>query len=301
MTPLRTKAKLIEVLSPHLQRVLILDSSPGSVRILRDGMRQFTAGKIHCVRTSEQAFELARDFNPQLFLIDLGSTPDENLQLVRSIRRSYLACRHAPILVCTSRATAEAIYASRDAGVHEFIVRPFKPVDLANRLSTVTLKSRDWVEGMRYVGPDRRRFNSGSFSGTKKRLDDGGLSDESKLQQSLKIVELAIALKDHDPSQAVRAMRVQSENLLDLGITFNDPRLVKEAQTFLRYVTCMTEYDLAKTEDLLDVSYPLLTRIVDQRDGTIEFDPVFGSDELVRLKQWKSHIPSSAPKTIPLW
>ena len=63
----------------------------------------------------------------------------------------------------------------------------------------------------------------------------------------------------------------------------------------------MTEYDLAKTEDLLDVSYPLLTRIVDQRDSTIEFDTVFGSDELVRLKQWKSHIPSTAPKPIPLW
>ncbi len=294
-----TKAKLVEVLSPHLQRVLILDSSPGSARILRDAMRQFTLGKIHCVQTTDQAYELARDFNPQLFLIDIGGDASDTLQLVRSIRRSYLQCRHAPILVSTSRATADVIYASRDAGVHEFIVRPFKASDLSNRLLAVTLKTRDWIEGMRYVGPDRRRFNSGSFAGKKKRLDDAGLSNASRLQQSLKIVELAIALKDYDPSQAVRAMRVQSEILLDLGITFNDPRMVKEAQTFLRYVTCMTEFDLAKTEALLDVSFPLLSRIDEQSEDLVEFDPVTGRDELVRLKQWKSHVPSSTPKTMP--
>jgi len=62
-------------MSTRLQRVLILDSSPDSARLLRDGMRTFTAGSIHCVQTTEQAFELAREFNPQLFSLDLGEIP----------------------------------------------------------------------------------------------------------------------------------------------------------------------------------------------------------------------------------
>jgi DNA-binding response OmpR family regulator len=87
-------------MSPRLQRVIIVDSSPGSARMLRDSMRLFSKGKIHCVETNDNGFELAKDFNPQLFIIDLGGDPGAALQLVRRIRRSYLACRHAPISRC---------------------------------------------------------------------------------------------------------------------------------------------------------------------------------------------------------
>lgn len=287
-------------MSPRLQRVLIVDSSPGSARMLRDAMRLFCSGKIHCVETNDVGFELAKDFNPQLFIIDLGGDPGAALQLVRRIRRSYMACRHAPIIAATSSATADVIFAARDAGVHEFLVHPFTPVDLSRRLQAVTLKSRDWIEGMRYVGPDRRRFNSATFTGPKKRLGDGRMPDLARLQQALKIVEFAIAFKDNDPAQALRSLRAQAETLLDLGIKFDDARMVKEAQVFLRYVTCMTEFDLAKTDDLLDVSYPLLSRLADSRSESQDFDPDINEEERERLKVWKSHIPSSAPKVIPL-
>lgn len=287
-------------MSPRLQRVLIVDSSPGSARMLRDAMRLFCAGKIHCVETPAIGFELAREFNPQLFLIDLGSDSGAALQLVRQIRRSYMACRHAPIIAATSSATAEVIFAARDAGVHEFLVRPFTSVDLSRRLQAVTLKSRDWIEGMRYVGPDRRRFDSASFTGPRKRLGDGGMTDQARLQQTLKIVEFAIAFKEHDPSQALRSLRAQAETLLDLAIKFDDARMVKEAQVFLRYATCMTEFDLTKTEDLLDVAYPLLNRMSNSRQDGQDFDPEIEDSEKVRLKQWQTHVPSKAPKAIPL-
>jgi len=70
--------------------------------------------------------------------------------------------------------------------------------------------------------------------------------------------------------------------------------MVKEAQMFMRYVTCMTEFDLAKTDELLDVSYPLLERMEDRRESATDFDSDFEDEELVRLKQWKSHTPSLA-------
>lgn len=298
--PVRNQAKIKEEMAPRLQRVLIVDSSPGSARLLRDSMRQFCSGKIHCVETPEIGFELAKEFNPQLFLIDLGSDSGAALQLVRQIRRSYLSCRYAPIIAATSSATAEVIFAARDAGVHEFLVRPFTPVDLSRRLQAVTLRSRDWIEGMRYVGPDRRRFDSASFTGPKKRLGDGRMPDLARLQQALKIVEFAIAFKEHDPAQALRSLRAQSDTLLDLSIKFDDPRMLKEAQTFLRYVTCMTEFDLAKTEDLLDIAYPLLSRMADTRSDSPDFDGDVDEAERERLKKWQGHVPSTAPKVIPL-
>ena len=36
--------------------------------------------------------------------------------------------------------------------------KPFTIGDLERRLEAVTLKPRDWVEAVQYVGPDRRRF-----------------------------------------------------------------------------------------------------------------------------------------------
>ncbi|OXE35517.1 MAG: hypothetical protein CGW95_13400 [Phenylobacterium zucineum] len=287
---LRNNAKLIFDMAPHLQRVVIVDSSPGGARVLRDGMREFASGEIHCFATPGQAFEFVKAFNPQLFLIDFTENTSDALQFVRDIRRSYMPCRRAPIIAATSNATAEVIFASRDAGVHEFLVRPFKPIDLSNRLQVVTLRSREWVEGVLYVGPDRRRFNSASFMGPKKRLVDGGITDTARLQQTLKIVEFAIAFKDQDPSQALRALRAQSEVLLDLGTRMSDSAMVKQAQEFLRYVTCMTEFDLAKTGDLLEVAVPLLRRLKDSLSGGLEFDTDIKDEEVRRLKQWKTYV-----------
>lgn len=286
-------------MAPHLERVIIVDSSPGSVRLLRDSVRLFSKGKIHCVESPDHAFELAKTFNPQLMVVDLGSDPGDGLQMVRRIRRSYMPSRYAPIIAASSRANADVVFAARDAGVHEFLIRPFTTLDISRRLIAVTLKSRDWIEGMRYVGPDRRRFNSATFRGDNKRLGGGVMSDSARLQQTLKFVEFAIAFKDHDPSQALRSLRAQAEPLLDLGIAFDDPVLVKEAQAFMRYVTCMTEFDLSRTDELLDTAYPLLSRLVEARGAVPDFEPELDDAERQSLKSWRNYAPSSHTGLVP--
>lgn len=294
------QAKIIDQMSPLLQRVLIVDSSPASARMLRDATRAFTNGKISCVETPEKAFEFSKEFIPQIFIIDLGSDTGAALQLVRRVRRSYMACRHAPIIAVTSSPTADVIFAARDAGVHEFLVRPFTAIDLSRRLQAVTLRSRDWIEGMRYVGPDRRRFNSATFTGPKKRLGDGRMPDLGRLQQALKIIEFAIAFKEHDPAQALRSLRAQADALLDLSVKLDDSRMLRETQVYMRYVTCMTEFDLAKTEDLLDVVCPLLNRMADSKPGAVDFDPEVDEAERERLKAWRNHVPSDVGRLMPI-
>src|SRR5215217_8938999 len=59
-----------------------------------------------------------------------------------------------------------------DAGVHEFLRKPFTSGDLLKRVENVALKPRTWIEAVGYVGPDRRRFNSGEYSGPTKRKSD---------------------------------------------------------------------------------------------------------------------------------
>ena len=75
-----------------------------------------------------------------------------------------------------AEATAASINGARNAGVHEFLLKPYTAGDLFKRVENVMLKPRPWIEAVMYVGPDRRRFNSGEFAGAKKRRSDGAPS-----------------------------------------------------------------------------------------------------------------------------
>ena len=72
----------------------------------------------------------------------------------------------------TAEATAAAILAARHAaGVHEFLRKPYTIKDVMRRLDAAILRQREWIEAVSYIGPDRRRFNSGDYVGPRKRED----------------------------------------------------------------------------------------------------------------------------------
>jgi hypothetical protein len=106
--------------------------------------------------------------------------------------------------------------------VHEFLRKPFTSTDLYKRISNVALKPRGWVEAMGYVGPDRRRFNSGEFAGKRKRkadrfeMDFGGQAGVK--DQAMRILATALERFDSDPMQAARAIREQAATLKALAM-----------------------------------------------------------------------------------
>jgi response regulator RpfG family c-di-GMP phosphodiesterase len=130
----------------------------------------------------------------------------------------------------TAEATASSIKGARDAGVHEFLRKPFTSADLMKRVENVALKPRNWVEGVMYVGPDRRRFNSGEYSGPSKRKSDkpgdaAAALAEAK-DQAMRILAAALDQFDADPAQAARAVKEQAVQLKAIGIKAADSRLV---------------------------------------------------------------------------
>jgi hypothetical protein len=100
--------------------------------------------------------------------------------------------------------------------------KPFTAGDLLKRVAVVFLKSRNWVEAVGYVGPDRRRFNSGEYAGPRKRKADTSqsASDEKAdaIDQAVRILRSAITQFDSDPAQAVRAISEQATQLKAIAI-----------------------------------------------------------------------------------
>jgi CheY-like chemotaxis protein len=161
----------------------------------------------------------------------------DGVEFTRKLRRSTLACRQAPVVMMTGQATAAAILAARDAGVHEFLRKPFTTKDLVRRLEAVTLRPRDWIEAVDYIGPDRRRFNSGDYTGALKRRSDMPVTpDAVRVSQALKIVRSAIGAVAKDPPQALRALRAQAVELKALGVKGGDLRLTQAAIDFGRHL-----------------------------------------------------------------
>lgn len=221
--------RTIQRVAAKVQRILVIDPNPATARLLADQMRPLGA-QLFAAPSSEKGYAMARATDPQLIFVEHTTDGVDGLAFTRKIRRSDLICREAPVIMCTGEATAEAIFGARDAGVHEFMRKPFNIKDLERRLEAVTLKPRDWIEAVAYVGPDRRRFNSADYKGPRKRKADATGTPAARLSQALRIVKSAATALDTDPAQARRALAAQAMELKRVGEFVKDTRLVQAAE-----------------------------------------------------------------------
>lgn len=229
--------KIIQRMAPLLKRVLIVDPQPASVRLVGDLMRSLTQCQVWSAPSTSKGLELADRVDPHIIFVELSGPSVDGIEFTRRLRRSEYACRQAPVVAVTATATAAAILGARDAGVHEFLRKPFTMKDLVRRLEAVTLKPRDWIEAVHYVGPDRRRFNSGDYSGPRKRRSDARATpDAARITQALKIMRSAANALDSDRLQAMRALRAQAVDLQKAAVAVSDLRLSTATADFQRYL-----------------------------------------------------------------
>ena len=233
---------VLKKLARQVERVLIVDPNVNSARLLGDLMKDLGSRSVAVCATIPDALAVAKDSVPQIIFVEYAALNFDGLALVRTIRRSELRVRQVPVVVATAEATAQSIKASRDAGVHEFLRKPFTIKDLYRRVEAVTLKSRDWIEAVGYVGPDRRRFNSGDYSGTLKRENDQPPSSpQVRIGQALKIMKSAIEALESDPFQASRSLQAQASDLQVLAMEIQDFKLAQSAVALQQYLTLATK------------------------------------------------------------
>jgi CheY-like chemotaxis protein len=196
-----------------MQRVLIVDPQTASAKLLFELLRNIGPCQIWTAADPARGLELARTAEPQLVFVEHGEGLD-GIGFARALRRSYIAARKAAMVVVSAQATAAAIISARDAGAHELLRRPFTNNDLTRRLETIARRPREWVEGIEYIGPDRRRFNAGDYAGPlRRRVDHAKTPDEARIVQALRNLRAAVAALDRDPRQALRSMQAQTDLL----------------------------------------------------------------------------------------
>lgn len=104
-----------------------------------------------------------------LILLDDRLGPTDSVELVRALRTNgNHPNRTTPVIMMSSAPDASRIVAARDAGVTEFLRKPFAAKDVQSRITSIFGAPRDFVEGGGYQGPDRRRRKA-EFGGDDRR------------------------------------------------------------------------------------------------------------------------------------
>ena len=227
--------KAYKRMAPKLQRIVIADPNPNSSRMLTDILRDIARPHVWVAPTVDKAIKLAQTCDPQIVFTELADGGFDGLDFTRRLRHSELAARQVPVIMTTGAATAAGILAARDAGVHEFLRKPYSLKDLVRRLEAVTFRERDWIEAVNYIGPDRRRFNSGEYDGPLKRRSDGDETPhQARINQALKIIKSAVSAIETDRDPAIRAMLTQATGLQSISTDFH---MTLAASEFYRHVT----------------------------------------------------------------
>ena len=138
--------------------ILIIDPSQHMLDIVAAMARHLRFRDIRLATTTDiAAAELGR--RPFRFiLIDSAAGPTDAALFVQAVRRSSGARNQfTPVIMMSSAPDAARIAEARDAGITEFLRKPFAATHLETRIKSILEAPRSNLETETYAGPDRRR------------------------------------------------------------------------------------------------------------------------------------------------
>jgi two-component system chemotaxis response regulator CheY len=153
--------------------VLIVEDNQPMLALAKSILQAFGVGTVLTARNGEEGFDLFCQHDPDLVIADWMMKPTDGISLTRRIRNDPSSINHfAPVVLMTGFSERRRVEQARDAGVTEFLVKPFNVRDLYRRISQVIERPRQFVRAEEFFGPDRRRKKMAGFEGDYKRETD---------------------------------------------------------------------------------------------------------------------------------
>jgi two-component system chemotaxis response regulator CheY len=104
--------------------VLIVDDYKTMLRIIRNLLRQLGFVNIDEATDGSMALQLMRGGNYGLVISDWNMEPMTGLQLLREVRGDA-KLKNTPFIMVTAESKSENVIAAKEAGVSNYIVKPF--------------------------------------------------------------------------------------------------------------------------------------------------------------------------------
>jgi DNA-binding response OmpR family regulator len=139
-------------------RILIVDSEQKMRSLTRDMLNELGIPQVYTVGDGSRAYAELRDRQFDIIITERRMESVNGIDLTRMIRTAVDSPNpHVPILMMTAAPSLHDVTEARDAGVTEFLIKPFSVDGLKKRIIATVMNPREFVEVESYFGPDRRR------------------------------------------------------------------------------------------------------------------------------------------------
>jgi CheY-like chemotaxis protein len=170
--------RLLRKVNGAATSLLIVEDNDASRRLVMELLRAAGFTNLSFARDAEEAIEHLQAQAPDLLLMDWGLPGMSGLELVTLIRQAALTPDPrfpnpaVPVVMLTARQREYDVKAARNAGINEFVIKPFSAASLLRAISSALTKKRRFVASEAFVGPDRRRRHSPGHPGQLRRAED---------------------------------------------------------------------------------------------------------------------------------
>ena len=117
-------------------RVVIVDDYTTMLRILRNLLRQLEINNVDEANDGDTAYHLMQKNPPDLVISDWNMVPVTGLDLLRRVRADA-KLKHIPFIMVTAESKTENVVAAKQAGVSNYIVKPFNAETLRAKIASV--------------------------------------------------------------------------------------------------------------------------------------------------------------------
>jgi CheY-like chemotaxis protein len=228
-------------------KILVVNAQSFQRRLIGETLRTLGRVDIGYAETAEQCVLALSYYQPDLLMTDRDLEGADGLTLVKRIRAGEAGegFRAMPIVMIADQTRQSDLDRARNAGVDEFVVRPFSTASLVKRVREVKARRRDFIESTRYVGPCRRRRRGADYEGPKRRLFDSADkqadSPEVQIRKGLvrmyceSLAALLRATASGGPD-AMRDLSLSCGQLATLAGDMNDRLLMSASSSLFNYV-----------------------------------------------------------------
>jgi two-component system chemotaxis response regulator CheY len=116
--------------------ILIVDDYKTMLRIIRNLLKQLGFNSVEEATDGSSALTKLRDKDFGLVISDWNMEPMSGLQLLKEVRAD-VKLKEIPFIMITAESKSENVIAAKEAGVSNYIVKPFNAATLKGKLTTV--------------------------------------------------------------------------------------------------------------------------------------------------------------------
>jgi len=116
--------------------VLIVDDYKTMLRIVKNLLNQIGFTNVDEAEDGSAALQKVRAKEYGLIISDWNMQPMTGLQLLQEVRADA-KLKHIPFIMVTAESKTENVIAAKQAGVNNYIVKPFNAATLKGKIATV--------------------------------------------------------------------------------------------------------------------------------------------------------------------